>query len=464
MDKPARRLFIFFAALFVALVLQLTWVQVISAPSLKIEPTNTRAIQEEMQVERGKIVSADGVVLADNREVDGYFYREYPLGSLTSPWLGYNSIEKGRDGIERVYNEELSGQAGRLAVTDYWDQLTGQTHQGADLQLTIDMGVQDAAVKAFGNRQGAVVALDPNTGAVLSMVSTPNYDPNDLEETWAELSVDEDAPFLNRVNSGLYPPGSVFKVVVAAAALELGKVTPETVFYDTGEYTAGGYVVSNYDDKVYNEHDFKRAFRSSINTTFANVGVQLGGEALAGYAAAFGFGQSPPWPLGGAESSFPDPDDMDVAHVAQAAFGQGEVLVTPLEMALVTAAVANGGQMMKPYVVDMVTDPGGAVMEQAEPALWARPISETTATTLTELMVEVVQRGTGTAAALPGVQVAGKTGTAEVADAESHAWFVGFAPAWNPRVVVAVLVENGGSGGSVAAPIARKVMSAALKR
>ena len=460
MDKPVRRLFIFFSLLFVALVLQLTYVQVVQAPDLRIEPTNTRAVEEEMQIERGKIYSADGVLLADNIKMGENYERTYPKGSSTAPWLGYNHSTYGRAGIERVYNQDLTGQWGTLGVIN---QITGTT-QGADLELTIDMGVQAVATSALGERRGGVVALDPRTGAVIAMVSYPRYDPNRLEEIWSDIIVDEDRPLLNRATFGLYPPGSVFKIVVAAAALETGTVTTDTMFDDTGTYVAGGYEVSNYDDKVHGEHDFAKAFASSINTTFAKVGVELGADTLSGYAKAFGFGQIPPWPLGGADSRFPDPGDMDDAHVAQAAFGQGEVLASPLELALITSAVANDGKIMKPYIVEKVTSAKGAVLRTADPDVWSQPISSATAAELKSLMVQVVRSGTGTAAALGGVQVAGKTGTAEVADAESHAWFVSFASAEDPSVVVAVIVENAGTGGSVAAPIARKVMAAALER
>ncbi len=274
MDKPVRRLFLFFSLLFVALVLQLTYVQVIDAPKLKIEPTNTRAIEEEMQIERGKIYSADGVLLADNIKMGEDYERTYPKGTSTAPWLGYNSLIYGRAGIERVYNQDLTGQSGTLGVIN---QITG-ARQGADLELTIDMGVQAAAINALGERKGAVVALDPRTGAVIAMVSYPRYDPNRLEDIWADISVDEGRPLLNRATLGLYPPGSVFKIIVAAAALETGKVTADTEFDDTGTYTAGGYEVSNYDDKVYGKHDFAKAFASSINTTFAKLGVELGAE------------------------------------------------------------------------------------------------------------------------------------------------------------------------------------------
>lgn len=462
MDRPIRRLFLFFALLFVALVVQLTYVQVWAAADLKAHPANTRAIEAEMMVERGAVLSADGVVLADNRKEGQYYFRQYPQEDLVSPWLGYNSLRYGRAGVERVYNQELSGQTGLLGLTSYWDEILGRTHQGADLQLTVDMRVQKAAADALGERKGAVVALDPRTGAILAMVSYPRYDPNRLEDVWAELNSDENRPLLNRPTQGLYPPGSVFKIVVAAAALETGVVTPETEFEDTGSVTAGGFVVDNYEGRAYGKHDFTEAFASSINTTFAKVGVQLGAESLEAYASAFGFGRENPCPLGGATSFFPAAGDLDKAHVAQASYGQGEVLATPLQMALVAAAVANGGTIMKPYLVARVLAPQGSVLEETTPAAWVRPISAETADVLRELMVEVVKRGTGTRAGLGDVQVAGKTGTAEVASGEPHAWFVGFAPAAEPRVVVAVLVENGGAGGSTAAPIAREVMAAAL--
>jgi peptidoglycan glycosyltransferase len=402
--------------------------------------------------------------LAVNRRDGQYYLREYPQGALVEPWLGYNSLRYGRAGIERVYNEELTGQTGLLGVTSSWSQILGRPQRGADLKLTIDMRVQRAAAKALGERKGAVVALDPRTGAVLAMVSYPRYDPNELNAQWKDLIDDPGRPLLNRATQGLYPPGSVFKIIVASAGLQTGTVTPLTKFVDKGTVTLGGYEVHNYDDKVYGEHTFAKAFASSINTTFAKVGVELGAETLAGYSADFGFGESFPWRLGGAKSSFPDPEDMDTAHVAQASIGQADLLSTPMLMALAASAVANEGKIMEPYIVDQILSYSGAIAEKTSPSVWLRPITAATAATMTDLMIQVVKSGTGTAAALPGVQVAGKTGTAEVAEAESHAWFAGFAPARDPQVAVVVLVENGGSGGNVAAPIAKQVMAAALGR
>jgi len=462
MDRPLRRLFLVFTLLFLALIVNLTYVQVWAAPKLKVNPSNTRAIQDQMRVERGAIVSADGVELAVSKQSGEYFLRQYPQGDLTSPWLGYNSLRYGRAGIERLYNEDLSGQSGLLGLTNYWDQILGRPHRGADLKLTIKMAVQRAAATALGNRKGAVIALDPKTGAVLAMVSYPRYDPNKLDDLWTQLNTDSSTPLLNRASQGLYPPGSVFKMVVAGAALKEKAVTADTTFDDTGTVTAGGYVVRNYGNDIYGTHTFAQAFAKSINTTFAKVGVQLGADVLAKYADDFGFGQAPPWVLVGAKSVFPDPAAMDKAHVAQAAFGQGEVLSTPLEIAMVASAVANGGTIMKPYIVNQVLDYHQNVLSETRPQTWLQPLDAVTAATLKQFMVQVVTSGTGTSAAINGVQVAGKTGTAEVANGEPHAWFAAFAPADDPQVVVVVLVENGGTGGSVAAPVARQVILAAL--
>ncbi len=462
MERPVRRLLWFFAAAFLVLIGQLTYVQVFAAPSLNTNAYNTRGLEAEMRIERGLIVARDGVELATNRREGPYFLRSYPRGGLTSPWLGYNSLRYGRAGVERVYNPELSGQIGGLAVRNFIDVVTGRPRRGADLLLTLDVPTQEAAVSALGDRKGAVVALDPRSGALLAMVSYPRFDPNSLESNWESLNADPGKPLFDRALQGRYPPGSVFKVVVAAAGLQEGVVTPDTPFDDEGSWLVGGYRVNNFGGNVYGEHDFSSAFARSINTTFAKVGVEVGAERLHHYAEAFGFGRTVPWSLGGFTGSFPDPAHMDSAHVAQVSFGQGELLASPMEMALIACGIANGGTIMRPYVVQEVRDYTGRVVDGATSQAWLTPISSATAAEISSLMVQVVANGTGTRAAIEGVNVAGKTGTAEVADAESHAWFIGFAPAENPRVAVAILVENAGTGGAVAAPIAREVMRAAL--
>lgn len=462
MERSVQRLFVFFAVIFLALIAQLTYVQVYAAPSYKEHPRNTRAIDEEMRVERGLILSADGVVLAENRRDGEYFLRNYPEGPLYAPWIGYNSLRYGRAGVERRYNEYLAGNAEELTVRNYLDLLTGRPKRGADVHLTVDTRVQRAAADALGERTGAVVAIEPATGAVLAMVSSPRYDPNTLGDSWEALNQDESRPLLNRAIQGSYPPGSVFKSLVAAAAIEEGLVRPDSPFDDEGTYVAEGYRVRNYGGSVYGRHDFTEAMAQSVNTTFAKLGVDLGAQRLARYSREAGFGQSPPFSLDAAAGSFPE--EMDRAHVAQVAFGQGELLATPLQMALLAAGIANGGDIRRPYLVDEVRDYSQTVIERARSQSWLRPFSSGTAAQVRDLMLQVVERGTGTRAQIGGVQVAGKTGTAEVDRGEPHAWFIGFAPAGEARVAVAVVVENGGTGGSVAAPIARAVMEAALAR
>ncbi len=463
MERPLKRLLYFFAVLFLALIVQLSYVQVYAASDLKNHAANTRALDAQMRIERGVITAADGTVVAQNRQEGGYFLREYPLGELLAPWLGYNSLRYGRSGVERVYNPELTGETDELTARSLLDILTDKPKRGADLQLTVDLAVQRAAVEGLGERKGAVVALDPRTGQVLAMASWPRYDPNQLDERWEELNQDADRPLLNRALQGLYPPGSSFKPVVAAAALAEGLFTPESTFTDEGRYVAGGFPVTNYGGNTYGEHDLTTALAKSINTTFAKIGVALDEQLLA-YARAFGFEKELPLPLESAVSKLPEPSQIDTAHLAQIAFGQGQLLATPFQMALVASGIANGGRVMNPYIVEQVTDFHGSVIEQAQPSVWLTPVSPSVAGQVAEMMVQVVERGTGTQAALPGVRVAGKTGTAEVGEGGDHAWFIGFAPADDPRVAVAVLVENAGGGGSVAAPVARAVLEAGLAR
>lgn len=464
MEREVRRLLYFFAALFLALVGQLTYVQVYAAPELKTHAANTRSLEAEMRVERGLILSSDGVVLAQNREEGDYFFREYPLGELTSPWLGYNSLRYGRAGIERVFNEELAGRTEELAVRNLLDLVTGRPRRGADLHLTIDTQIQTAAASALGSRKGAVVALDPETGAIRGMVSWPRFDPNSLDEIWEELNADQDRPLLNRALNGLYPPGSAFKPVVAAGALQRNLAQAESRFVDEGEWLAGGFRVTNYGGNVFGEHDLVEAMARSVNTTFAKLAVQMGAAELASAARAFGWEEEPPLGLDVTPSAFPDPAGMDRAHVAQVGFGQGELLATPLQMALVAAAISNEGRVMAPYLVQEVRDYRGSVLRRARPEQWLTAVSAPVAADVRDMMVAVVRSGTGGAAALPGVTVAGKTGTAELGSGGDHAWFIGFAPAEDPQIAVAVIVENGGTGGAVAAPVAREVLAAALGR
>jgi peptidoglycan glycosyltransferase len=312
--------------------------------------------------------------------------------------------------------------------------------------------------------------MDPKTGAVLALVSYPTFDPNatvplkgrDTEAAWAALNADPDTPLINRATTGLYPPGSSFKTVTGSAALDLGVVTPQSPFDCKGKLKVQGYTIRDFSLGGHGLLDFARALVVSCNVTFAQVGLRLGADALVRYAESFGFNRVIPFDLPMAESQIQNAGSMDQVALASSAIGQAQDLATPLQMALVASGVADGGMVMKPYLVDEVQDYNGKIIKQFSPKPWDRVMKQETARTLTDIMVKVVQEGTGTRAQIDGVDVAGKTGTAELEGKVPDAWFIGFAPAYDPKVAVAVLVEQGGEGGSTAAPIARRVIEEAL--
>jgi len=473
MNKAIGRVFIIGVVLFLALIVNLTYLQVVDADRLASRPENKRQLAEELRIKRGKILAFDGTVVAKSVKRSGFYHRTYPEGTLAPQLVGYDSVRYGRTGIEEQMNDFLLGTAPELGVQSWLDQLLGRRTTGADVVTTLLPDVQRTAQQALSGKTGAIVVLDPATGALIADASSPAYDQRKLEHEWAELSADPDAPLLNRVAQGLYAPGSSFKVVTAAAGLEDGVVTPETPFVDTGTYVVYGGKVTNYGGAVYGPHDFETGLTQSINTTFGKVGDRLGRKRLVAKMRDFGFWAVPPLalPPGAVVASGRYEDGelvspeakMDPLAVAWAACGQEQVLATPLQMALVAAAVANGGAIMTPYVVQQVNATGGTVVEEAAPSEWLTAIDPATALTLNDMMRRVVTSGTGTGAAIEGVQVAGKTGTAERGDGTNLAWFIGFAPADDPQVAVAVVVEDTlSTGGAEAAPLAAEVMRAAL--
>jgi len=473
-NRAISRMFLVGVVLFAALVANLTWIQVFHAKALFDKPQNQRRIAEDMKIKRGRILAFDGTTIAGSVRRSGYYYRTYPSGSLAPHIVGYESVRLGLTGIEVTMDDYLTGRAGGLGVQPFIDRLLGRRPTGADVKLTIVPEVQRAAQAALVGKTGAIVALDPLTGAVIASASAPTYNLGDVEDRWRRLRSDPSAPLLDRATQGLYPPGSSLKVVTAAAGLDTGKVTPTTVFNDTGTYVIYGGKVTNYHGEVFGTNTFTQALTSSINTTFGKVGDLVGRAGLVGYMQHFGFWAVPPieQPAGSVLASgrydggtLLSPDaKMDPLAVAWAAVGQEKVLATPLQMALVAAGVANGGRVMKPFLVQQVISPSGKVVKQTSPALWQTAMSPATAATLNTMMQQVVNApgGTGTAAALPGVKVAGKTGTAE-RGTTNMAWFIAFAPADAPRVAVAVAVENTlSTGGEEAAPLAAQVLKVAL--
>ncbi len=462
MNRAIRRVAVLFALCFVALAANLAYLQVIRADWIVGHERNTRNIERELASKRGSIISADGRILAQSVKTGRYYARRYPLGATTGQVTGFYSIKYGRTGLEASYQNQLTAKHTYATARDALNDLMGTRPPGNDLVLTLDVPLQRAAIRALGDRRGAIVALDPTTGAVRALVSYPRYNPSQIEKRFRTLSRDKSSPLLNRATQGLYPPGSTFKIVTAATALANGTTALDKVYEGPSVLRVYGGKVTNFEDEEFGTMPFSRAFAVSCNTIFAQVGLELGDEKLVGGAQDFGFNRWVPFDVPTYASRIERPEDkLDLAWTA---VGQSRTLATPLQMALVVAAVANGGTINEPYLVDEIRDYRGTVVRKASPRAWQRPINAATATKMKELMVEVVEDGTGRRAQIDGVTVAGKTGTAEPSDKKrTHAWFVGFAPAEQPRVVVAVIVEHGGVGGRDAGPLARDVMEAALR-
>ncbi|MFM8999312.1 MAG: penicillin-binding transpeptidase domain-containing protein [Actinomycetota bacterium] len=492
MDARIRRLGIALLALLGLVFAQVNRIQVVAAESIAANPANAaRRIVADLEVARGRILARDGVtVLAESRPVgDGRYRRVYPAGPLYAPVTGHRSFIYGPTRVERAADDALAGRSAALLPATLVDRILGTPRAGGDVVTTIDPELQRAAADALGDRPGAVVAIDPATGDVLALVANPSYDPNRLaglrgepvRAAWDELTADPAQPLLSRASEELYPPGSTFKIITAAAALAAGygpqSRWPNPTSLDLPDTTAA---LDNFGGTrclgAAEEITLADAFRVSCNVTFGEIGLALGPERLVAQARAFGFGADPgahliPFDLPAAGGVVPDATAFADRRpaVAISAIGQADVLANPLQMALVSAAVANGGVLMRPRLLLEVRDPSGAVVERFGTEAWGRPMTPEDARALAELMASVVAAGTGTAAAIDGVVVAGKTGTAQHGGGPiPHAWFTGFAPLGGPVAAVAVLVLDGGSlgseatGGRVAAPVARAVLAAAL--
>lgn len=458
MNQMIRRLFLGFLIAFLILAGNLAYWQIFASEKLAGHPRNVRRLVQELSIERGKIISGDGAILAESRKRGARFYRYYPTENLLAPIIGFTSLRYGKFGLEDSFNELLLGGN----VKRSWRELlSNQPARGSDLVLTIDLGLQKVAASALGKRRGAVIALDPRSGAILAMVSSPSYNPHRIEKDWLKISRDKDSPLLNRATQGLYPPGSVFKIITAAAAIETGTVTTSSIYDGPSQLIVYGGKVTNFADQGFGAMPFTEAFAKSCNTIFAQVGLDLTGERLVDYAIRFGFRERIPLEIPTQPSRIPSADRMDKLELAWSAVGQGRILLTPLQIALVGAAIANRGVMPRPFLVKEIRSPRGETIKEFALTQWRRPITAQTAQTVAELMVEAVESGTGKAAQISGLKVAGKTGTAELPDKKrTHAWFVGFAPADNPRIVVAVIVEECGLGGRTAAPVAKEVLLA----
>jgi peptidoglycan glycosyltransferase len=456
MNTPIVRLFVLVIVLFAVLVGFTSRWAVFEAEALRDNPNNRRILFEEQRIKRGIIRAADGTVLAANRKLSQERYeRRYPTGELFAQSVGFTSLDRGRTGLEDYYNDPLTGR--RNDAIGALERLLGPQDVGDDLRTTLDPRGQEVAYELLGDRNGAVVALEVETGAVRVLAATPSYDPNDPAN----------AETFNRATQGRFPPGSTMKVVTATAALDSGQFTPDSRVSGENGKVISGTPLDNFGGEDFGEITLTEALTNSVNTAWASVAEKLGKETMGEYMRRYGFYEDPPMdypdkqmvPSGevGRRNRLLSPTSGQI-DVGRMAIGQDKLLVTPLQMATVAQTIANGGMRMKPRLVAKIVDPDGRTIDEPLPEEAERVMSEESANELAGMMENVVEQGTGTAAQLEGVNVAGKTGTAEVGDGTDDLWFIGF----TGEVAVVAMLERqtGGTGGETAAPIAAQVLRA----
>jgi peptidoglycan glycosyltransferase len=478
MNKPIRRVAFIALLMFALLLANGTYMMIFRQDSLAAQPQNRRVRDAEFAQNRGAILAAGKVEMAKTvPSKDRFkFQRVYPDGELYAPISGFYSYDRASSALESTYNAQLAGTDDALFVRRLIDMASNKTPKGATVQTTIVPKIQKAAADTLGNQKGAVVALDPKTGAVLAMVTSPTYDPNDIAshdieaagKAYDRLASDPQHPLSNRAAREIYPPGSTFKLVTAAAALADGKTPDSTVESPDRLKLPGTRVyLPNSTNCGGTKITITQALKVSCNTAFANLGMDVGASKLREQAQLFGFDQRHLADLGGVASQFPD--KLNEAQLALSSIGQYDVAASPLQMAMVSAAIANDGVLMDPYVVSSVRSADLKPIETHKPQQLSTAMTPDNAKELQQMMLQVVIQGTGHNAQIPGVQVAGKTGTAQSdPKRKPFAWFTSFAPVDNPTVAVAVIVEDADiprsdiAGGRVAAPIAKAVMQAAL--
>lgn len=446
-------------------------------PEFEEVVSNPRQTSSDLSRPRGAILAADGSRIAWSQQAGDVYTRFYGDAAMT-PVVGYFSpLLYGKSGIEAAWDDALTGRSGRSMLDQIAGELGLGDHGPLDLTLTIDPALQRGAAQLLEGFIGAAIVLDPTTGAVWALASSPAVDPVPLaavdqnqvaaaQRAWQALLDDPNRPLVRRATEGLYPPGSTFKVVTASAGLQAGLVEPDTVFEDNGSFEIEGHFIkeANRPDDSITSWTLVEGFAYSLNVVFAQVGLEIGRETLEQRAEAFGIGTSVPFDesvsAGQIASSRGFLDSK--AALADTAFGQGELLVTPMHMAVVASAVANRGSAMRPYLVQSLADTSGNVVSKTEPKEWRAPLNSQTADVMQGMMVDAVEWGYAGAALLPGYRVGGKTGTAESGGEVPHGWFIGFGGESDPRVAVAVLLEHGGEGGGYPAQIGAQLLGAAL--
>jgi penicillin-binding protein A len=446
---------------------------VFDSDSLKANTANRRPLLEEQQIKRGSILADDGTVIArstpQGKGNSKIYVRHYPLGSLFGNPIGYSFVDRGRVGFELSHNDELVGN--KTEFLSVLDELQGHAQEGDNVQSALNLNAQRAAVDGLAGRRGSVVAMVPSTGEIKAMVSIPEYDPNQVENsnTFKRLNSETSAPLFNRATQAGYPPGSTMKVVTATAGLDSGDLSPNSTFSGRSPISIEGVPLANSGGEQFGTIDMTTALTNSVNTWWAQAGEKIGKSTMFKYMDRFGFDAKPQLDYPGfqlAASGVYEGNRLlgpsDAIDIGRVAIGQERLRVTPLQMAEVAAAVANKGELMEPRLWSKVTDPDGRVT-QLNPSHQSRVMSEDTASTLNTMMQSVVNEGTGTAAAVSGIDVAGKTGTAEISSGVNDAWFIGFAPANDPKIAIACVVEHtSGFGGPTCGPIFKAVAESLL--
>lgn len=458
---------IFMSILFLSLLAYLTYFEFVLKDNAVVNSYNQRLNDYEESIIRGSIYDREGTVLAYSEGEGPGQIRVYPYNNTYSQIIGYSSKTYGKTLLEAKYNSQLLGLNELKVIMDIKNEVTGQSPKGDDLYLTIDHDLQQLGEDLLKGKSGAIVALKPNTGEVLAMVSKPDYNPNEqsLVGNWNDLVGSTNSPLLNRATQGLYAPGSTYKIAIASSALENGLAS--NTYEDKGSVVIDGKEFRNYNGKAYGTIDLTQALSYSSNVVFAQLGVSLGQEKLIDLGDRLGFNKSFDFNLPVKKSTF-SYKEMTKADQAAVALGQGKLLVTPLHMAMITSGIANDGTMLEPYLLEKVTGIGESKFRNNKKTL-SQITTKGTADEINRMMQEVVNKGTGKKAAVQGIQVAGKTGTAQNElskdhEKNEHAWFVGFAPAEDPQIAVAIIVEyNGSTGGEVAAPMARKLFEKWLR-
>jgi peptidoglycan glycosyltransferase len=452
---------------FFILSLGLVYWQVVRADELLKNPNNRRLIMMENRVTRGGIFDRNGEIIAQTQTINGKKVRIYPKGEMFEPLVGYSTQKLASSGLEANLADWLLAIK-KATPKQAVQQFFALPRQGNDVVLTLDSRLQSVAYNALKGKMGTVVALDPRNGEVLALVSQPSFNPANLEENWDDIiERTKDRPLEHRYFS-LFPPGSTMKVVTSAAIFR-GGINTTDLYQCGGSTVINGQIISEQNGKVHGWENYNMALANSCNTYFATLGVQSGDKNFLAAAKGFGFGQKIPFemniPMSSITKTSMNPTELETNLLAASTFGQGEVLITPFHMALITAGIANQGVIMTPHLVERVLDPTQMVIFEQTPEPWLTALSKEEAAQIGSAMVTAVTDGTASPGALPDVQVAAKTGSAEPGgDVATHGWYIAFAPAEAPRIAVAVMVEHGGTGGEAAAPIARQVMREALSQ